>query len=1467
MGVWSIALGVPALGNYSTDFSIVPGTFVEWLGGATGHYVGYFMAWGVGTAGLLMLHWRLKGREREHLRQVDELRFSVERWRCALEAVGDGVWDWNAANDSVYFSPRWKSILGYTEDEISDRFTEWESRVHPDDHARMMASVAAHLSGLTPVYESEHRLRCKDGSYKWILDRGQIVMRASDGKPMRIIGTHRDLSVQKQAEASQMESEQRYRQLLASITDYVFSVEMADGRLVATTHSPGCFAVTGYTAAEFTANPRLWIEMVPAEQRKAIIDHADAPQCSELGFPLEHQIQRKDGSTRWVRSTLVPRRGGAGKLVAYDGLVQDITTRKLAEESLRLSEEKFASLFQHAPVWIMLIDLADSTVLEINDQALRDFGYTRAEVVGRSSTEVVGIRAEERALLLQHLQERGRVDGFEMGCRTKDGRELYGEVSGGIVSIAGRKCSWQVTVDVTARKQAECHARENAERLQQFFEEMLCGVMICELIYDEAGAPCNHRFLHGNRAFEQLTGLLVQDLVGKSSPDLAVKWPPDITRRLYSVAMTGQPITYERFNESLDRVYETRVFSPRRGQFAHIFNDVTLRKQAESELRQSHEMILKLAARVPGVVYQYRLDPDGRSCFPYASQGLTGIYEFSPEEVREDATPVFSRLHPDDLERVAADIQESGRTLQHFHCEFRVVLPRQGLRWRLCDAVPERTVDGGTLWHGIILDITERRNAENALRESEARYRTLVDLSPELVLVHAGGRIVFVNAAGAKLLGASAPSDLINRPILERIHPDFRDHAAGRLDDVLRDGTTIPLAEEKWLRLDGEAVDFAVTVTRVPYEGQAALLVVAHDDTARRAAEVQLRKLSRAVEQSPVTVVITDALGNIEYVNPSFTSKTGYTFEEVRGTNPKILNSGKQTPELYHEMWRTIASGGEWRGEFRNRKKNGELFWEAATISPITDEAGRITHYLAVKEDITEQKAAEERISEQAALLEVTRDIIITVDLSEHVMYWNHGAELVYGWTADEVRGKSIHSLIYDTEHRAPKEAQRVILEGGEWSGELRQRTKSGTRVTVLARGTLLRTPNGEPQAMLLTGTDISESKRLEAQFLRVQRLESLGSLASGVAHDLNNVLTPILMAATMLAEERLEPRERELIQLLENSAQRGADIVQQLLLFGRGSDSPRAPMKMAIVINELMQLMSRTFPKTIAFASHVPKDLGLIDGDPTQVHQVLLNLCVNARDAMPAGGTLSLVAENVQVDPAFAASQIGARPGPYLLVRVRDSGTGISPEFLDKIFDPFFTTKPTGHGTGLGLATVFGIVRSHGGFVVVDSEVGSGTEFGVYLPVSASEAKTQPTAQIGANLRGGDELVLVIDDDAAIRQTLSKLLSNYGYRVVTASDGADGVSAFVERADDIKLVITDMVMPVMDGAQAIRALRRIRPGLPVIALSGLASQRDGLEASFGPHIQFLAKPFFVEQVLKVVRELINNESQPASSS
>ena len=1681
---------------------------------------GYAIVWAVGVAVTMATYYRMRRHEKAEAQLATTLSANEERWRTALEAVGDGVWDWNAETNVVYFSPRWKVMLGFAEHEIDGQLEEWKSRVHPDDHARTMAEVQRHLSGETPAYECEHRVRCKDGSYKWILDRGQVVSRSPDGRPLRVIGTHQDLSAQKQAETARLESERSYRHLLASVTDYVFSVEVVDGRAHAATHGPGCLAVTGYTTADFASNPSLWFERVPAEQQTAVRTHWEAALRGELVESLEHQIRHKNGSIRWVRGTLVPRRDAQGKLVAFDGLIQDITTRKRMESDLRESEARYRLIADNTGDVIWLFDFAANRFSYVSPSVQKLSGYSVEEVLGLGlqnavtaevlpqararlaariaalaagdesartrafdiplprkdgsvvETEVVTtlvtdasgrvthlqgvtrditVRKQAEAELrrvshwLEHTQRISRVGGWSLNLATgrvwasPEARRIYGFDKGEFVhadirdiplpehrpeldramnelvergvpydleyrirrptdgaiiilhSVAERSADGTTVIgviqDITERKQSETALRESEERFAKAFHESPVAMAIRDL-----ATGC---YIDVNDRCLTMTGYSREETIGR--PPLEIGWMAEADHGENRQHMTApEGVTDEEIRlrhkdgHTVIGSYTSRPLRiGGRPCLLSITQDITERKQAEEALRESEHMLRE--SQQVAALGSYVLDiPSGQWKSSAILDELLGINAEADHSVAGWAPLIVP------ADRAMMEKYFSSEVLgqrSRFNKEYRIIRQNDRVeRWvhglgKLEFDAENRPVK----MVGTIQDITGRKQAELALRESEARYRKFIDLSPELVLVHVDGQIVFLNDAGAALMGADSPSALLGTPILNRIHADSRDFVTGRIRSILRDGIATSRAEQKWLRLDGRTVDVTVAATRLDYEGRTGVLVLAHDITARRQAaeeiarlarerqailetipvglcllknrkvqwvnhaiadalgydqeamvgldtsvlyaspetgrrvgeegypviarggvfeievefarrdgtgvwgqmrgcalnpanladgtiwaiadltarrqaEAELRKLSRAVEQSPVTVVITDATGAIEYVNPSFTATTGYTFEEARGANPRILRSGELPAEVYREMWRTITAGREWRGEFHNRKKNGELFWEAATISPITDEAGRITHFLAVKEDITERKAAEARIREQAALLDVTQDAILVMTLDRVITFWNRGAEKLYGVSKEQAIGRRYETMVY-RELPADYEASwSELVERSEWSGERRQIAVGRGEITVQLRASLVRDERSQGKSVLVVGTDITEAKQLEAQFLRAQRLESLGSLASGVAHDLNNVLTPILMSAGVLADSARTDQERELIQLLGDSARRGADIVQQLLLFGRGSDSPRSPMSVGAVLKDMSQIMRGTFPKSIAVAAQVPRDLWLIDGDRTQIHQVILNLCVNARDAMPAGGKLSVRAENVDVDAAFAERQPGAKPGPHVAIWVTDTGTGISPEHLEKIFDPFFSTKPTGQGTGLGLATVLGIVRSHGGFVTVESQVELGSEFGVYLPARVSAIESLVPGPGRPNLEGHGELVLVIDDEASIRASLGKVLTAHNYQVVLAGDGAEGVAVFVQNAKRIKLVITDVMMPVMDGTQAIRALRRLNPNLPVIAISGLQSQRVELEVNFGPRIRFLPKPFLIDRALHLARELLDEPPAPAES-
>jgi len=512
-----------------------------------------------------------------------------------------------------------------------------------------------------------------------------------------------------------------------------------------------------------------------------------------------------------------------------------------------------------------------------------------------------------------------------------------------------------------------------------------------------------------------------------------------------------------------------------------------------------------------------------------------------------------------------------------------------------------------------------------------------------------------------------------------------------------------------------------------------------------------------------------------------------------------------------------------------------------------------------------ERKRAEQKISEQAALLDVATDAILVRDLDNQILFWNKGAERLYGWKALDAVGKNVLDLLDGEQQAKLKQVQKILLQNGEWQGELHQLTKDDKEVIVESRWTLVRDEEGQPKSILVVNTDITQKKQLEAQFLRAQRMESIGTLASGIAHDLNNVLTPILMTAQLLEAEPQEERYQRLLPVLVANAKRGANLVKQVLSFAKGLEGKFTILQVKHLISEIKQIIKETFPKSLEIRTDIPQSLWTVSGDATQLHQVLMNLCVNARDAMPDGGRLSICAENQFIDRSYAQMHLDAQVGSYIVVTVTDTGMGIPPEILDRIFEPFFTTKELGKGTGLGLSTVMGIIKSHNGFINVSSVIGKGTEFKVYIPaIESTEAEVSEDTELPI---GHGELVLVVDDEVAIREITKTSLEAYNYKVITACDGIEAIALYAEHRDEISIVLTDMMMPSMDGLTTIRTLRKINPQVKIIAISGLASG-DKLAAVIGTGVKtFLSKPFTTQELLKTLDGLLRyNPTSNASN-
>jgi PAS domain S-box-containing protein len=536
------------------------------------------------------------------------------------------------------------------------------------------------------------------------------------------------------------------------------------------------------------------------------------------------------------------------------------------------------------------------------------------------------------------------------------------------------------------------------------------------------------------------------------------------------------------------------------------------------------------------------------------------------------------------------------------------------------------------------------------------------------------------------------------------------------------------------------------------------------------------------------------------------------------------------------------------------RVANDQRITIDVTFGPLRDAQGRTVQIVGSAVDITERNLAEQQLAQQAALLDKARDAILVRDLEHRVTYWNKGAERLYGWTSADATGVRVDQLL-QIDAATFRQAEQAVRRNGEWNGEIQTVAKSGVKLTLDSSWTMVRDTEDRPKSILTIDTDVTERKRFEHQYLRAQRLESLGTLAGGIAHDLNNVLTPIMMSIELLTMDETNKDRLEVLATIRSSARRGANMVKQVLSFARGVEGRHLDVQVTHLLREVAKIANDTFLKSIQVSTVIPDDLRTVSGDPTQLEQVLLNLCVNARDAMPEGGSLTLSAENIILDEHDALLNPGEKAGAYVILFVEDNGIGMPQHIIDKIFDPFFTTKELGKGTGLGLSTSLGIVKSHGGFIRVRSEPGTGTTFAVYLPALADSQSAAEILEESELPRGHGELILVVDDEAALRQVTRRTLERFGYRAIAASDGAGALAMYASQRETIAVVLTDMMMPAMDGSAIIQGLMKIRADVRIIAASGLSTNGAVARGAGAKH--FLPKPYTTQTLLKALRRVL----------
>lgn len=1045
-------------------------------------------------------------------------------------------------------------------------------------------------------------------------------------------------------------------------------------------------------------------------------------------------ITQADGRQLWVDTSKIPLTNADGRPYAVLGIYEDITQRRQSETVLNNFFELHTNL--------NLIAHLDGTILRANQAWEQVLGYTKAELESTNFLDLV--HPEDQAATRNEMSKLSQgVDIFDFENRYRHKNGEYRQLAWSALVPMEDKLIYAVASNITDRVRAESALQESETGLRKAQAVANVGSWVWYIQTNQ---------LKWSDQMYQIFGIDKENFSGDLATVIDEAIHPDdraaVDESNRSVAMEGKPIPLEYRVIRPDG--SVRVVWAEAGELvldsagtpyslSGIVQDITERKRVEAALNENRDLLARLTAQVPGVVYQYRLYPDGHSCFPYSSPGIKAIYDVTPEEVREDATPVFERLHPDDYDDVSALIQESARTQQLFHSEFRVILPGQGVRWRLCDAQPQLLEDGSTLWHGIISDITDRKLAEFALHESEARFRTVVETDPDAVFIQTQQRFAYLNPAAVALFGAPGADHLLGAKVADYFHPDNRAIMQERLRRLTEDRQALPLAHQKFLRFDGTGVDVEVSAVPFVFQEKEGGLVFARDITDRVQAEkereefltqiqAQAQQITQIMNTVPEGVVLLDGEGLVLTANPTGEVDLG-----------ALANAG---------IGQRITQLGD---------------------LPLVD------------------------------LMDLSAD---------------------RPW-----REAKIDSRIFEA-------IARPIVAGPPHAA------------------------HPTPDHWVLVINEVTQARSLNKQFQQQERLAVVGQLAAGIAHDFNNILAVIAMHTSLISRANdLSDRVRERLTVINEQTTFATRLVQQLLDFSRHAALERQPLDMRPLLKEQVKLLADTLPESIQVLFDSEPGEYVVRADLTRIRQALMNLAVNARDAMPEGGTLRLTLTRQETSPA---PDMGA--GPWVCIQMTDSGVGLTPDVIAHIFEPFFTTKPHGQGTGLGLAQVHGIIKQHEGEIKVVSSVGQGTTFSIYLPAMAISAPIAVAPPGSETTAGGGETILIVEDNLLLRDAMCDILEGLGYAVVTAKHGEEALDVLAAQGEAISLVLSDLSMPVMGGLALLSAMRARGITLPLVILSGHAPEGKLDQLKEQGLAGWLLKPPDIDDLTTLLAQILNNE-------